>query len=65
MLKRFRSKILKIIDYPYINMSKNTLLILQKSGFEMEEIVKVYHLGVMKLLPLAPAYIFIARKVRV
>jgi hypothetical protein len=57
-----------MIDYPYINMSvmiKNALLMLQKSGFELEKTVKVYHLGVMKLLPLAPAYIFIARKVRV
>jgi hypothetical protein len=37
---------------------------LQKSGFELEETVKVYHLGIMKLLPQASAYIFIARKVR-
>jgi len=26
--------------------------------------LKVYHLGIMKLLPLAPAYILIARKIR-
>jgi hypothetical protein len=42
---------------------KNTLLMLQKSGFKLRKIVKVYHLGVMKLLSLAPAYIFITRKV--
>jgi hypothetical protein len=33
--------------------------------FELEKTLKVYHLGVMKLLPSVPAYIFIARKVRV
>jgi len=57
-----------MMEYVYINFDvtgKNTLLMLQKSGFELEETVKVYHLGVMKLLPLALAYIFIARKVRV
>jgi hypothetical protein len=33
--------------------------------FELEKTLKACNLGVMKLLPLAPAYIFIARKVRV
>jgi len=54
-----------MIDYPYVNMEvtiKNTLSMLQKAGFKLKEIVKVYHLGIMKLLPLAPAYIFIAIK---
>jgi len=67
MPKRVQSKILRMMNYAYINFDvtvKNALLMLQKSGFELREIVKVYHLGVMKLLPLAPAYIFIARKVR-
>jgi SAM-dependent methyltransferase len=64
--KRVQSRISRMMDYVYINFDttvKNTLLMLQKSGFELREIVNVYHLGVMKLLPLAPAYIFITRKV--
>jgi SAM-dependent methyltransferase len=67
MPKWAQSRILRMMDYAYINFDvtiKNALLMLQESGFELEESVKVYHLGVMKLLPQAPAYIFIARKVR-
>ena len=67
MPKRVQSRILRMMNYAYINFDvtvKNALLMIQKSGFELEETVKVYHLGIMKLLPLAPAYIFIARKVR-
>jgi SAM-dependent methyltransferase len=68
MPQRVQSRILRMMNYAYINFDvtvKNTLLMLQKSGFELEKTMKVYHLGIMKLLPLAPAYIFIARKVRV
>jgi ubiquinone/menaquinone biosynthesis C-methylase UbiE len=67
MPKRVQSRISRMMDYVYINFDatvKNTLLMLQKSGFELLETVKVYRLGIMKLLPQAPAYIFIARKVR-
>jgi len=63
--KRLQSRILKMIDYPYVNMEvtiKNALLMLQKTGFKLKETLKIYHLGIMKLLPLAPAYIFIAEK---
>jgi len=65
--KRLQSRILKMIGYPYINMEviiKNALSMLQKAGFKLKETVKVYHLGIMKLLPQAPAYIFITRKIR-
>jgi len=54
-----------MIGYPYINMEvaiKNALSMLQKAGFKPRETVKVYHLGIMKLLPIAPAYIFITGK---
>jgi ubiquinone/menaquinone biosynthesis C-methylase UbiE len=67
MPKRFQSRILKMIGYPYINMEvtiKNALSMLEETGFKLKEIVKVYHLGIMKLLPQAPAYIFKARKLR-
>jgi hypothetical protein len=56
-----------MIGYPYINMEvtiKNVLSTFQKAGFKLKETVKVYHLGIMKLLPIAPAYIFIARKLK-
>ena len=67
MPKRFQSRILKMMGYSYINMEvtiKNVLSTLKNAGFKLKETVKVYHLGVMKLLPIAPAYIFIARKIR-
>jgi hypothetical protein len=68
MPKRVQSRILRMMNYAYINFDvtvKNALLMIQKSGFELEKTLKVYHLGVMKFLLSAPAYIFIARKVRV
>jgi len=65
MPKRLQIRILKMIDYPYINMKvtiKNALLMLKNAGFRLEETVKVYHLGIMRLLPIAPAYILITEK---
>ena len=41
---------------------KNALSMLKKAGFKLKETLKVYHLSIMKLLPLAPAYIFIAKR---
>jgi hypothetical protein len=67
MPKWAQSRILRMMDYGYINFDvtlNNALLMLQKSGFKLEKTVKVYHLGIMKLLPTAPAYFFIARKMR-
>ena len=65
MPKRLQIRILKMIDYPYINMKvtiKNALLMLKNAGFILEETVNVYHLGIMRLLPIAPAYILITEK---
>jgi hypothetical protein len=56
-----------MIGYLYVNMEvtiKNALSMLEEAGFKLKETVKVYHLGMMKLLPQAPAYIFMARKIR-
>jgi ubiquinone/menaquinone biosynthesis C-methylase UbiE len=67
MPKWVQSRILRMMDYAYINFDvtvNNTLLMLQKSGFKLEKTLKVYHLGIMKLLPIAPAYIFIAVKMK-
>jgi len=66
MPKRLQIRILKMIDYPYVNMEvtiKNALLMLKNAGFRLEEMVKIYHLGILELLPQAPAYILIARKI--
>jgi len=63
--KRLQSRIFKMMDYPYVNMEvtiKNALIMLQKTGFKLEKTLKIYHLGIMKLLPLAPAYILISEK---
>jgi ubiquinone/menaquinone biosynthesis C-methylase UbiE len=65
MPKRLQSRILEMIGYPYINMEvtiKNALSTLQRAGFKPRETVKVYHLGIMKLLPIAPAYILMTEK---
>jgi len=56
-----------MINYPYINMEvtiKDVLSMLKKARFKLRETLKVYHLGIMKLLPSASAYILIARKTR-
>ena len=63
--EKLQSRILEMIGYPYINMKvtiKNTLSMLKKAGFKLKETSKIYHLSIMRLLPLAPAYIFIAEK---
>jgi len=67
MPRRFQRKIFELLKYPYVNMNvsvRRILLELQESGFGIKEIIKVYHIGIMKLLPVAPAYIFIAVKLR-
>jgi len=63
--KKLQSRILKKIRYPYINMEvtiKNTLSAFQKASFKLKKTVEVYYLGMVKLLPIAPAYIFITEK---
>lgn len=42
---------------------KYVLNLLRKKGFSLKKTVKIYHIGIMKLLPVAPSYIFIAEKV--
>jgi hypothetical protein len=67
MPKKLQKRILKMIGCSYVNMEvtiKNALSMLEEAGFKLKETVKVYHLGIMKLLPQAPAYIFMARKIR-
>ena len=54
-----------MVGYPYVNIEvtiKNALLMLKKAGFKLKETLKVYHLGLMKLLHLALAYIFVAER---
>jgi len=63
--EQFQSKVFKTINYPYVNMKvtiKYALNSLYKAGFRIIRVMRVYYLGVMKLLPMAPSYIFIAEK---
>jgi len=65
MPKKLQLRILKMIGYSYINMEvtiKNALSMFQKADFKLKKTMKVYHLDIMKLLPIAPAYIFIFEK---
>ena len=43
-------------------IKKNALSTFQRAGFKPKEMVKVYHLGIRKLLPIAPAYILILKR---
>lgn len=66
MPRGFQRKIFELLNYPYVNMEvsiKRILSTFQCFGFGIKEIVKVYHLGLMKLLPVPPAYIFVAVKI--
>jgi predicted SAM-dependent methyltransferase len=64
--RRIQLIIFKTLNYPlFVNMKvniKKTLLLLQEEKFKIREIKKVYHLTIMKLLPIAPSYIIISEK---
>lgn len=66
MPKSLQSRIFKMFGY-YVNMEvtiKKVLSLLKNSGFKLREAVRIYHFDIMKLLPIAPAYIFIVTKVK-
>ncbi len=61
----FQSKVFKAINYSYVNMKvtiKYALALLYKTGFRIIKTMKVYHVSIMKLLPMSPSYIFIAER---
>jgi ubiquinone/menaquinone biosynthesis C-methylase UbiE len=63
--KSIQSKILMMLDYVYINMSvtvNQALGLLLNEGLRLDKSLKLYHLKVMKLLPIAPSYMFILKK---
>lgn len=63
----FQSKIFEMLNYSYVNMEVTinyALTLFEAWGFKLKERVDVYHLNIMKLLPIAPAYIFILEKRR-
>ncbi len=65
MPEGLQSKVFKAINYPYVNMKvtiKYALTLLYETGFRIHRVMKVYHVGIMKLLPMPPSYIFIAVK---
>ncbi|MEM1510851.1 MAG: class I SAM-dependent methyltransferase [Desulfurococcaceae archaeon] len=65
MPKQLQLKILELSKCPDVNMkvvAKYVLELLHKTGFEIVMIKKVYHVSIMKLIPIAPSLIFVARK---
>ena len=63
--KSLQSVILSMLDYAYINMRvtvKEALKLLLSEGLRLEKSLKLYHLKIMKLLPIAPSYMFILKK---
>ena len=64
--KSLQSKILRMLGCTYfLNMSvtlKQALKLLLTEGLNLNKSLKLYHLKIMKLLPIAPSYIFIFRK---
>jgi len=63
--KPFQLKVFEGISYGYVNMNvtvKYALNLFKKAGLTLRKAIKVYHLSVMKLLPIAPSYIFILEK---
>jgi SAM-dependent methyltransferase len=65
MPEKFQSKVFEAINYPYVNMKvtvKHVLTLLCKSGFSVNQITKLYHTSIMRMLPMAPSYMFVAEK---
>ncbi len=63
--KAFQSQVFSRLGYSYVNMNvtfKFVLWIIQKTGFRIKKVVKVYHLHVMKPLVVPPAYMLIVEK---
>lgn len=63
--KRFQAKILHKLNYAYVNFSltiNKAPVFLINEGFRLLKIKKIYHLKMMKILPIAPAYMLILRK---
>lgn len=57
--------IFKKLEYAYVNMNltiKSTLNILLSVGFTLRKTMKIYHIGIMRLVPWAPAYMFLLQK---
>jgi len=62
--KSFQHKVFEKLNYGYVNMEVTVnyvLRLFKRIGFELRS-VKLYHLSIMKALPIAPSYIFILKK---
>lgn len=63
--KRFQTKILHRLNYEYVNFSltiNKALVCLIDEGFRLFKVEKIFHLQIMKIIPIAPAYILILKK---
>jgi len=58
--KRLQSLIFMKLNYSYVNLTvKYALSLLQRTRFILRETKKIYHVGIMKLLPWAPSHVFL------
>ncbi len=63
--EKIQLTIFESLNYSYVNMKvsiKKVLKLLQQREFRIIKIKKIYHLNIMKLLPVAPSYIIVSEK---
>lgn len=63
--KRIQKMVFRKLEYAYVNMDltvKCALKLLLRAGFTLRKSVKIYHAEIMRLMPWAPAYIFLLQK---
>jgi SAM-dependent methyltransferase len=64
--KSVQLMVFRRLNYSYLNMSltiNKGLAILIDEGFTLKLVAKIFHLRIMQILPIAPAYIFVLKKV--
>jgi len=63
--QKIQRLIFRKLEYAYVNMNltiKGTLKLLLSMGFTLRKTVKIYHIEAMRLIPWAPAYMFLLQK---
>ncbi|MBO3840038.1 MAG: class I SAM-dependent methyltransferase [Thermoproteota archaeon] len=64
--KRFQRIVFGKLEYAYVNTDltiKCALKLLFTKGFVLRKVMKIYHAGVMRIMPWAPAYMFLLQKI--
>lgn len=63
--QKIQRLVFRKLEYIYVNMNltiKGALKLLLSAGFALRKTVKIYHIEVMRLIPWAPAYMFLLQK---